>query len=103
MPMIPALFLILSAVAYRIVTGLYGHSDSTWLLELRAVGRDRPLCCGLFPAQLQVHRAAARAFHFRPGSQPHYHASFFTPQILSHYLGFALVGCLGLLLQDRPR
>ncbi len=32
----------------------------------------------------------------------HYHFSFFTPEVLSHYLGFALVGCLGLLLQDRP-
>jgi Family of unknown function (DUF6580) len=31
----------------------------------------------------------------------HYGFSLLSPFVLSHYLGFALVGCLGLLLQNR--
>jgi len=31
----------------------------------------------------------------------HYGFSFLSPFVLSHYIGFALVGCLGLLLQKR--
>ena len=31
----------------------------------------------------------------------HYGFSFFSPFVLSHYLGFAIIGCLGLLLQSR--
>jgi hypothetical protein len=31
----------------------------------------------------------------------HYGFSLFSPFVLSHYVGFAIVGCLGLLLQRR--
>ena len=62
MPMIPALLLILAAVAYRIVTGFFDHSGSIGLLELRAARRDRTLRGCLFPAEIQVHGAARSRF-----------------------------------------
>jgi hypothetical protein len=53
LPMIPALFLVLAAVAYRLATGLLIHSGATWLSNfapMAAIG----LCCAVyFPPKLK--------------------------------------------------
>ena len=103
MPMIAALFLILSAVGYRIVIGLYGHSDSIGLLNFAPLAAVALCAAAYFPPRLKFTVPMIALLISDVVLNAHYHFSFFTPEVLSHYLGFALVGCLGLLLQDRPR
>ena len=103
MPMIPALLLIISAVAYRIVTGLYGRSDSIGLLNFAPLAAIALCAAAYFPPKFKFAVPMIAVLISDLVLNAHYHFSFFTPEVLSHYLGFALVGCLGLLLQDRPR
>jgi hypothetical protein len=102
MPMIAALFLILSAVAYRIVTGLYGHSDSIGLLNFAPLAAIALCAAAYFPPRYKFTVPMIALLISDVVLNAHYHFSFFTPEVLSHYLGFALVGSLGLLLQNRP-
>ena len=53
MPMIPALLLILAAVAYRIVTGLRHHSGSTWLSNFAPLAAIALCGAAYFPAKLK--------------------------------------------------
>ncbi len=100
--MIAALFLILSAVAYRIVIGLYGHPDSIGLLNFAPLAAIALCAAAYFPRNYKFTVPMLALLISDVALNLHYHASFFTLDILSHYVGFALVGCLGLLLQDRP-
>ncbi|MGZ4965659.1 MAG: DUF6580 family putative transport protein, partial [Chthoniobacterales bacterium] len=100
--MIAALLLILSAVAYRIVIGFYGHSDSIGLLNFAPLAAIALCAAAYFPTKLKFTVPMIALLISDVVLNIHYHFSFFTPEVLSHYLGFALVGCLGLLLQNRP-
>ncbi len=101
--MIAAFFLILSAVAYRIVVGLYGHSNSIGLLNFAPLAAIALCSAAYFPRKYKFAVPMAALLISDVALNIHYHFSFFTPEVLSHYLGFALVGCLGLVLQNRPR
>ncbi|MGZ4982492.1 MAG: DUF6580 family putative transport protein, partial [Chthoniobacterales bacterium] len=100
--MIAALLLILSAVAYRIVIGFYGHSDSIGLLNFAPLAAIALCAAAYFPTKLKFTVPMIALLISDIVLNVHYHFSFLTPEVLSHYLGFALVGCLGLLLQNRP-
>jgi hypothetical protein len=101
MPMIPALLLILSAIAYRIVTGLFAQPGSIGLLNFAPLAAIALCAAAYFPAKYKFTVPIIALLISDVVLNIHYGFSLLSPFVLSHYLGFALVGCLGLLLQNR--
>ena len=101
MPMIPALLLILSAIAYRIVTGLFAQPGSIGLLNFAPLAAIALCAAAYFPAKYKFPVPMIALLISDVVLNIHYGFSLLSPFVLSHYLGFALVGCLGLLLQHR--
>jgi hypothetical protein len=99
--MIPAFLLVLLTVAYRIATGFFIHSGATWLSEF-APGTAIALCCAAyFPARYRFSVPLGSLFISDLILNLHYRASLFDAQIVSRYLAFALVGCIGLVVRNR--
>lgn len=99
--MMPAFLLVLLAVAYRIATGLFIYSGATWLSEF-APGSAIALCCAAyFPSRYKFTVPLGALFLSDLVLNWHYHASVFDGQIVSRYLAFAVVGCIGLLVANR--
>lgn len=101
MPMIPALLLILAAVGYRIVTGLAITSGSTWLSNFAPLAAIALCAAAYFPARYKFTVPMIALLISDVVLNMHYGFSLLSPFVASHYLGFALVGGLGLLLQNR--
>ena len=101
MPMIPALLLILSAIAYRIVTGLFAQSGSIGLLNFAPLAAIALCAAAYFPAKYKFTVPMIALLISDVVLNIHYGFSLLSPFVFSHYLGFALVGCLGLLLRNR--
>ena len=99
--MIPALLLILSAIAYRIVTGLFTQPGSIGLLNFAPLAAIALCAAAYFPAKYKFTVPMIALLISDVVLNIHYGFSLLSPFVLSHYLGFALVGCLGLLLQNR--
>jgi hypothetical protein len=101
MPMIPALLLILSAIAYRIVTGLFAQPGSIGLLNFAPLAAIALCAAAYFPAKYKFTVPMIALLISDVVLNIHYGFSLLSPFVLSHYLGFALVCCLGLLLRNR--
>jgi hypothetical protein len=101
MPMIPALLLIVAAVAYRIVTGLAITSGSTWLSNFAPLAAIALCAAAYFPTRYKFTVPMIALLISDVVLNMYYGFSLFSPFVGSHYLGFALVGGLGLLLQNR--
>jgi hypothetical protein len=102
MPMIPALLLVLAAVAYRIVTGLAIISGSTWLSNFAPLAAI-PLCGAVyFPPKLKFTIPLLALFLSDVVLNVHYGAPLFVPLIFCRYFALALVGWLGLVIANRP-
>ncbi len=99
--MIPALLLILSAIAYRIVTGLLAQPGSIGLLNFAPLAAIALCAAAYFPAKYKFTVPMIALLISDVVLNIHYGFSLLSPFVLSHYLGFALVGCLGFLLQNR--
>ena len=99
--MIPALLLIFSAIAYRIVTGLFVESGSIGLLNFAPMAAIALCAAAYFPAKYKFTVPMIALLISDLVLNIHYGFSLLSPFVLSHYLGFAIVGCLGLLLQKR--
>ena len=99
--MIPAFLLIVAAVAYRIVTGLAITSGTTWLSNFAPMAAIALCGAAYFPARYKFTVPLIALFISDVVLNMHYGFSLFSPFVGSHYLGFALVGGLGLLLQNR--
>jgi hypothetical protein len=98
--MIPALLLILSAVAYRIVSGLLIYSGATWLSNFAPLAA-LALCGGAyFPLRLKFTVPLGALFISDLLLNFHYGASLIDPHMLSRYIALALVGLVGLALQN---
>jgi len=96
--MIPALFLVFSAVAYRVTSGLLIHSGASWLSNFAPLAAIA-LCSAAyykFAVPFVTLFISDAVLNFRYG------APLLDPQILCRYLALALVGWIGLLLQYRP-
>ena len=100
--MIPALILILSAVAYRIAAVfLIQSGQAAWL------GNFAPLAaialCGAvyFPPKLKFTVPLGALFLSDLFLNYYYGASLIQLEMIGHYLGLALVGLVGLALQNR--
>jgi hypothetical protein len=99
--MIPALLLIVVVVAYRIVTGLAITSGTTWLSNFAPMAAIALCGAAYFPARYKFTVPLIALFISDVVLNMHYGFSLFSPFVASHYLGFALVGGLGLLLRNR--
>src|SRR5882762_11454562 len=99
--MIPALLLVFSAIAYRIVTGLFAQPDSIGLLNFAPLAAIALCAAAYFPAKYRFTVPMIALLISDVVLDTHYGFSLFSPFVLSHYVGFAIVGCLGLLLQNR--
>jgi hypothetical protein len=101
MPMIPALLLILSAIGYRIVTGLFAQSGTIGWLNFAPLAAIALCAAAYFPRKYRFTVPMIALLISDVVLNIHYGFSLLSPFVLSHYLGFALVGCLGLLLRNR--
>jgi len=99
--MIPALFLTLSAVAYRIAAGLLIHSGATWLSNFAPMAAIALCGAAYFPARYKFSVPLGALFVSDLFLNYHYGASLVDPQIVGHYLALGLVGLIGLALHER--
>ncbi|MEY2572354.1 MAG: hypothetical protein QOJ87_567 [Verrucomicrobiota bacterium] len=99
--MIPAILLIVAAVAYRIVTGLAITSGTTALSNFAPMAAIALCAAAYFPAKYRFPVPMIALLVSDVVLNTFYGFSFLSPFVLSHYVGFALVGVLGLLLRDR--
>ena len=99
--MIPALILILSAVAYRIAAALLIHSGSTWLSNFAPLAAIALCGAAYFPARLKFSVPLGALFVSDLFLNYYYGATLIDAHIFGRYLALIFVGCLGLLLQNR--
>jgi len=99
--MIPAFLLIISAVVLRIITGFFGHSDSIGWLNFAPIAAIALCAAAYFPRKYKFSVPMIALLISDIVLNVHYGFSLVSPFVLSHYLGFAIIGCLGLLLQNR--
>jgi hypothetical protein len=98
--MIPAFLLIAAAVAYRIVTGLAITSGSTWLSNFAPMAAIALCAAAYFPKKYRFSVPMIALLVSDLVLNTFYGFSLLSPFVLSHYLGFAIVGMLGLLLRN---
>jgi hypothetical protein len=99
--MIPALLLIIAAVLFRIVTGFFGHADSIGWLNFAPIAAIALCAAAYFPWKYKFSVPMIALLISDVVLDAHYGFSLLSPFVLSHYIGFAIIGCLGLLLQSR--
>lgn len=99
--MIPALILILSAVAYRIAAGLLIHSgNALWLSNFAPMAAIALCGAAYFPAKFKFAVPLGALFVSDLILNYVYVAPLVQAQMLGHYLGLVLVGFLGLSIQN---
>src|SRR3954452_2552319 len=99
--MIPAILLILAAVAYRIVTGLAIISGSTALSNFAPLAAIALCAAAYFPGKYKFTVPMIALLISDVVLNMSYGYSLFSPFVMSHYIGFALVGWLGWMLRNR--
>jgi hypothetical protein len=99
--MIPALLLIISAVVYRIATGLLIQSGATGLSNFAPLAAIALCGAVYFPPRFKFSVPLVALFVSDVVLNYHYARSILDPHILCRYLALAVVGCIGLLLQNR--
>ena len=77
--MIPALFLILSAVVFRIVTGFFGHSDSIGWLNFAPIAAIALCAAAYFPRKYKFSVPMIALLISDVVLNVHYGFSFFSP------------------------
>ena len=99
--MIPAFLLVFSVAAYRITTGLLIHSGATWLSNFTPLAAIA-LCSGAyFPKKYKCSVPLVTLFISDAVINFSYGAPLLDSQILVRYVALVVVGCAGLLLQNR--
>ncbi len=99
--MIPAFFLIVVAIAYRIVTGLAIISGSTALSNFAPLAAIALCAAAYFPPRYKFTVPLIALLISDVVLNVSYGFSLLSPFVISHYIGFALVGTLGWLLRNR--
>src|SRR5437764_11785993 len=97
--MIPALFLVLSAVAYRVTTGLLIHSGASWLSNFAPLAAIALCSAAYFPKKYKFTVPLLTLFISDAVLNFRYGAPLLDPQILCRYAVLALVRCIGVVLQ----
>jgi hypothetical protein len=96
--MIPALLLIMVTIAFRIATGFFGHADSIGWMNFAPIAAIALCAAAYFPWKYKFTLPMIALLISDVVLDAHYGFSLLSPFVLSHYIGFAIVGCLGLLL-----
>ncbi len=99
--MIPALLLILSAVVYRVTTGLLIHSGASWLSNFAPLAAIALCSAAYLPKKYKFSVPLVTLFISDAVINFRYGAPLIDPQILVRYAALAVVGCIGVLLQNR--
>jgi len=99
--MIPALLLIFSAVAYRVTTGLLIYSGASWLSNFTPLAAIALCSAAYFPRKYKFSVPLVTLFISDAVINFRYGAPLLDPQILLRYFALAVVGGLGVLLQNR--
>ena len=99
--MIPALLLVLSAAAYRITTGLLIHSGATWLSNFTPLAAIALCSAAYFPNKYKFSVPLITLFISDAVINFRYGAPLLDSQIFLRYIALAVVGCCGLVLQNR--
>jgi len=99
--MIPALLLISSAVAYRVTTGLLIHSGASWLSNFAPLAAIALCSAAYLPKKYKFSVPLVTLFISDAVINFRYGAPLLDPQIFLRYFALALVGGLGVLLQNR--
>src|SRR5437867_195757 len=99
--MIPALILILAAVAYRIAAALLIHSGATWLSNFAPLAAIALCGAAYFPTRFKFSVPLGALFISDLFLNYYYGASLVEPHIVGRYLALALVGLIGLAFQNR--
>jgi hypothetical protein len=100
--MIPALILILSAVAYRIAAGLLIHSGTAlWLSNFAPLAAIALCGAAYFPVKFKFTVPLAALFVSDLVLNYVYRAPLIQAEMLGHYVAFFLIGLVGLALQNR--
>jgi len=99
--MIPAFLLVIAAVAYRIAAGLLIQSGTTWLSNFAPFAAIALCSAAYFPTKLKFSLPLVALFVSDVILNSYYGAPLFTPLMLCRYLALAVVGCIGLALQNR--
>lgn len=99
--MIPAFLLIVAAIAYRIVTGLAITSGATWLSNFAPMAAIALCAAAYFPGRYKFTVPLIALLVSDVVLNTSYGFSLFSPFVISHYIGFALVCALGWLLRNR--
>jgi len=99
--MIPALILILSAVAYRVATALLIHSGATWVSNFAPLAAIALCGAAYFPSRFKFSIPLGALFISDLFLNYYYGATLIEPHVLARYVALALVGLIGLALQNR--
>jgi Family of unknown function (DUF6580) len=99
--MIPALLLIIVAIAFRIAIGFFGHADSIGWMNFAPIAAIALCAAAYFPWKYKFTVPMIALLISDVVLNAHYGFSLLSPFVVSHYIGFAIVGGLGLLLQSR--
>ncbi len=99
--MIPALLLVLSVVVYRVTTALLIHSGAGWLSNFAPLAAIALCGAAYFPRKYKFSVPLLTLLISDVIINLRYGAPLLDPQILVRYGALALVGWLGLLLQNR--
>ena len=100
--MVPALILIFSAVVYRIAAGLLIHSgQAEWLSNFAPLAAIALCGAAYFPAKFKFTVPLGALFVSDLFLNYFYGAPLVQGQMISRYLALALVGLIGLALQNR--
>ena len=99
--MIPAFLLVFSVAAYRITTGLLIHSGATWLSNFTPLAAIALCSAAYFPKKYKFSVPLVTLFISDAVINFSYGAPLLDSQILVRYVALVVVGCAGLLLQNR--
>jgi hypothetical protein len=99
--MIPALLLVFSAVAYRVTTGLLIHSGASWLSNFAPLAAIALCSAAYFPRKYKFSVPLITLFISDVIINFRYGAPLLDPQIFVRYFALALIGFIGVLLQNR--
>ncbi len=101
MPMIPAFFLILLVIAYRIAAGILIQSGSTGLSNFAPLAAIALCGAVYFPGKYKFTVPLLALLVSDIVLNAYYAAPLLHPLIIGRYVALIAIGCLGLLLQRR--
>jgi uncharacterized protein DUF6580 len=101
LPMIPAIFLVLAAVLYRVATGLYIHEGATWLSNFAPLAALALCSAAYLPSRLKFSLPLGSLLVSDLILNSLYGASLLDAHIACRYLALVIVGLGGLMLQRR--